>query len=202
MGRDLFGIDDRIVVKLPITIEGVKAAKVLSDEGIPFTLTGRACTQGAVQVVGRAAVQPVSMLWGLQGSCAVVGMAICALQGGSLEQQRRVQVYSPSCRLARGARCLPQPWLLACDLSAGIYASHQVVTALACGASYAAPYLGRMNDAGKDVSSRRHWAFVGIRLQTVAGVSAERRSPSWAARWGEWEACIIHASLPPARLCM
>ncbi|GAB4819137.1 hypothetical protein N2152v2_006183 [Parachlorella kessleri] len=70
VGKKLFDIDDRIVVKVPITLEGVKAAKVLDEEDVPFTLTG-------------------------------------------------------------------------------IYAPHQVVTALACGASYAAPYLGRMNDAGK-----------------------------------------------------
>lgn len=33
----------------------------------------------------------------------------------------------------------------------GIYAPHQVLTAIACGADYAAPYLGRMNDAGQKV---------------------------------------------------
>lgn len=32
----------------------------------------------------------------------------------------------------------------------GVYATHQVVSAVALGATYAAPYLGRMNDAGKD----------------------------------------------------
>ncbi|CAG9461841.1 unnamed protein product [Pedinophyceae sp. YPF-701] len=32
----------------------------------------------------------------------------------------------------------------------GVYAPHQVVAAAAVGASYAAPYLGRMNDAGRD----------------------------------------------------
>lgn len=34
--------------------------------------------------------------------------------------------------------------------AAGVYSTHQVVTALALGANYAAPYLGRMNDAGKN----------------------------------------------------
>lgn len=32
----------------------------------------------------------------------------------------------------------------------GVYATHQVVSATALGAAYAAPYLGRMNDAGLD----------------------------------------------------
>lgn len=34
-----------------------------------------------------------------------------------------------------------------------MYAAHQAFTAIAAGADYAAPYLGRMNDAGKDVSA-------------------------------------------------
>lgn len=38
-----------------------------------------------------------------------------------------------------------------CLFLAGIYASHQVVTSLAMGAVYAAPYVGRMTDAGKNV---------------------------------------------------
>lgn len=32
-----------------------------------------------------------------------------------------------------------------------MYAAHQCVTALAVGADYLAPYLGRMDEAGKDV---------------------------------------------------
>ena len=36
-------------------------------------------------------------------------------------------------------------------MPAGVYAAHQVVTALAMGAAYAAPYVGRMTDAGKKV---------------------------------------------------
>lgn len=34
---------------------------------------------------------------------------------------------------------------------AGVFAAHQCLTALAVGADYMAPYLGRMDDAGKDV---------------------------------------------------
>jgi transaldolase len=33
----------------------------------------------------------------------------------------------------------------------GVHSTHQVVTALAVGGFYVAPYLGRMNDAGKNV---------------------------------------------------
>lgn len=42
IGRDLYGIDDRVVVKLPITFAGIQAAKVLTDDAVPFTLTGQA----------------------------------------------------------------------------------------------------------------------------------------------------------------
>eukprot|EP00887_Chlorella_sp_A99_P007663 scaffold20.g7663.t1 len=70
-GCELFGLDERVVVKVPITLEGLRATRLLMADGVPVTLTG---------------------------------------------------LYSPQ----------------------------QVVTALAAGASYAAPYLGRMTDAGKD----------------------------------------------------
>ena len=47
---------------------------------------------------------------------------------------------------------------------AGVYTAHQAFTAIAAGADYAAPYLGRMNDAGRSVSDSRsqqlkayHW---------------------------------------------
>lgn len=33
-----------------------------------------------------------------------------------------------------------------------VYSAHQALTAAALGATYAAPYLGRMNDAKRDVS--------------------------------------------------
>ncbi len=35
---------------------------------------------------------------------------------------------------------------------AGVYTAHQAFTAMAANADYAAPYLGRMNDAGRRVS--------------------------------------------------
>ncbi|PSC71121.1 Transaldolase [Micractinium conductrix] len=69
-GLDLMDLDSRVVVKLPITLEGAKAARRLIADGVPVTMTG-------------------------------------------------------------------------------VYAAHQVVTALAMGAAYAAPYVGRMTDAGK-----------------------------------------------------
>ena len=39
-GMDLYALDDRIVVKVPITLTGLKAARLLSFDGVPFTLTG------------------------------------------------------------------------------------------------------------------------------------------------------------------
>ncbi|KAI3438027.1 hypothetical protein D9Q98_000470 [Chlorella vulgaris] len=66
---DLADLDSRIIVKLPITLEGAKAARKLIKQGAPVTMTG-------------------------------------------------------------------------------VYASHQVVTALAMGAAYAAPYVGGMTDSG------------------------------------------------------
>ncbi len=47
---------------------------------------------------------------------------------------------------------LTHPGTPTCPLPAGIYSLHQVITAITSGAAYAAPYLGRMTDAGKDVS--------------------------------------------------
>lgn len=38
-GRELFSIAENIVVKIPMTEEGVKATKVLSDEDIPVNMT-------------------------------------------------------------------------------------------------------------------------------------------------------------------
>lgn len=70
-GLDLMDIDSRILVKLPVTLEGAKAAAKLVADGAPVTMTG-------------------------------------------------------------------------------VYAAHQVVTSLALGAAYAAPYVGRMTDAGKN----------------------------------------------------
>lgn len=40
VGRALHALDKRVVVKLPITLDGVKAAKVLHNSGISVTLTG------------------------------------------------------------------------------------------------------------------------------------------------------------------
>jgi hypothetical protein len=57
--------------------------------------------------------------------------------------------------------------------AAGVYASHQVVTALAMGALYAAPYVGRMTDAGKNVRP------AGCPWRGVAALP----SPGWWA-WG------------------
>lgn len=39
-GLDLMDLDSRIVVKLPITLEGAKAAKKLVADGVPVTMTG------------------------------------------------------------------------------------------------------------------------------------------------------------------
>lgn len=69
---DLAELDTRVVVKLPITMDGILTARRLVNDGVPVTMTA-------------------------------------------------------------------------------VYNVHQAVTSLSLGASYVAPYLGRMNDAGKDV---------------------------------------------------
>lgn len=71
-GLDLVELDSRVLVKLPMTLEGMKAANRLVADGVPITMTA-------------------------------------------------------------------------------VYSVHQIATAMALGASYIAPYLGRMNDAGKNV---------------------------------------------------
>jgi len=71
VGRALFAIDPRVVVKVPITREGAVAAARLVQAGVPVTMTA-------------------------------------------------------------------------------LYAAHQAATAMALGASYAAPYLGRMDEIGRD----------------------------------------------------
>lgn len=70
-GMDLYELDSRVVVKVPLTLDGLKAVHMLGNDGVPFTLTG-------------------------------------------------------------------------------LYSGHQIATAMAAGAMYAAPYLGRMNDACKN----------------------------------------------------
>ncbi|KAK9840782.1 hypothetical protein WJX81_004350 [Elliptochloris bilobata] len=52
----------------------------------------------------------------------------------------------------------------------GVYAAHQCVTALAVGADYLAPYLGRMNEAGRDGQAEI------VRMQkTVTGLGSQMR---------------------------
>ena len=41
VGLDLAGIDNRVVVKLPVTDAGVEAAALLKKQGVLVTLTGR-----------------------------------------------------------------------------------------------------------------------------------------------------------------
>ena len=52
-----------------------------------------------------------------------------------------------------------------------MFAGHQVVSALALGADYIAPYLGRMNDAGMDVSEGG-WIQVPLPLMWTPCASA------------------------------
>lgn len=91
-GMDLMDVDTRIVVKLPITLEGAKAARRLISDGVPVTMTG-------------------------------------------------------------------------------IYASHQVVTSLAMGAAYAAPYVGRMSDAGKNGIEET------IKMQEIVDLGLDHMAP-------------------------
>ena len=90
-GRAIAALDPRIVVKVPITREGIVTASRLSADGIRITLTA-------------------------------------------------------------------------------VYAAHQALTAAAIGADYAAPYLGRMNDAGRDGIAE----IVAMREMTAASGSAMR----------------------------
>lgn len=39
----------------------------------------------------------------------------------------------------------------------GVYSAHQAVSAVSMGVNYVAPYLGRMNDAGKNVSKKKYY---------------------------------------------
>jgi transaldolase len=70
-GLDLIELDSRVVVKIPMTMEGIKAARRLIDDGVSVTMTA-------------------------------------------------------------------------------VHSVHQAATGMALGAAYIAPYLGRMNDAGKN----------------------------------------------------
>lgn len=70
-GRKLGALDERVVVKIPATLAGLRASRQLAADGVPVLVTA-------------------------------------------------------------------------------VYAAHQVLPAIAVGAHYIAPYLGRMNDAGRD----------------------------------------------------
>lgn len=87
-GMDLLDLEGGIVVKLPITLEGAKAAKLLIANGAPVTMTG-------------------------------------------------------------------------------VYAAHQVVSSLAMGAAYCAPYVGRMTDAGKNGMEE------AVRMQKIMDLGVE-----------------------------
>ena len=117
VGLDLAGIDNRVVVKLPITDAGVEAAALLKKQGVLFTLTGRRLGT-KMKHRHRLTVQ-----------CLMLAQQIHGL-----------------------ARELFQ-WHDAEVCYTGVYTAHQAFTAMAAGADYAAPYLGRMNDAGRNVGS-------------------------------------------------
>jgi len=90
-GRQLAAIDDRIVIKVPITLVGCQAAARLIDSGVRVTLTG-------------------------------------------------------------------------------IYARHQALMAAALGADYAAPYLGRITDSGRDGMQD-----IAVMQQVLNGVGSPTR---------------------------
>lgn len=85
-GRALAALDPRITVKIPVTEDGVRAARRLGADGVPVTLTA-------------------------------------------------------------------------------LYAAHQAVTAAALRVAYAAPYLGRLGDAGRDGTA------IVRQMQAIAGAS-------------------------------
>lgn len=82
-------------------------------------------------------------VWGTDSeSMLAVGRKLAAID-------LRIVVKVPITR--EGAACAKQ--LIADEIPVtltGVYASYQVLTAMALGAQYAAPYLGRMNEADRD----------------------------------------------------
>ena len=133
VGLDLAGIDNRVVVKLPITDAGVEAAALLKKQGVLVTLTG--CILGRKKKHRRR-----------------------------MTVQCPVLAHSADLGVHYGALLMTCGWHDAEICHTGVYTAHQAFTAMAAGADYAAPYLGRMNDAGRNVGSApmlicRHLAY-------------------------------------------
>lgn len=114
-GLDLYELDERVVVKVALTMEGLRAAHLLASDGVPVTLTGARAHTAALQCCRRR-------------RCCCRRRRACA-------RVRKHATGGPS-GAGRSLRCT------------GLYSAHQIVTALAAGVNYAAPYLGRMNVGG------------------------------------------------------
>ena len=56
MGLDLAGIDNRVVVKLPITDAGIEAAAMLKKQGVLVTMTGQHIHMSSVPAQNRRLV--------------------------------------------------------------------------------------------------------------------------------------------------
>lgn len=113
----------RVVVKVPVTLEGVRAAHTLLSQARGMPVLPRVLPWGLTEL--------------LRGCKAVTSR--CATLSLRIHQRVAASLASRPSRL-QGARV---------TLTA-VYAPHQVATAVALGAEYAAPYLGRMTDAGRD----------------------------------------------------
>ncbi len=117
--------------------------KLLERAGLPCTLDGLATL--AQTAIDLGAQELHMQVWGTSADAMTrTGKQIAALGSGMT-----VVVKVPITR--DGVVCAAR--LLKAGIPVtmtALYASHQVGTALALGAQYAAPYLGRMDEAGRD----------------------------------------------------
>jgi transaldolase len=63
---DLYELDERVVVKLPMTLEGLKATRRLVDDDVPITLTGMYSSHQAVTALASGAVYGAAYLGRMQ----------------------------------------------------------------------------------------------------------------------------------------
>jgi hypothetical protein len=83
-GLELVELDERVVVKVPATLEGFKACRRLVDDGLPVTITGRSvCVSvgGCVRthVCGRALVCEERVVEGRRPEVRAPSCSLCLL---------------------------------------------------------------------------------------------------------------------------
>ena len=129
---------------LPLgTIWGVTTnPTILCRAGVPCTIA--AIKELAAAAFSFGASEFMAQTWGGPDVGALIERG---LQIASIDP--RVVVKVPVTAAGLEAATLLQAQGVRICLTA-VYSSHQVVSSVAVGAEYAAPYLGRMNDSGKD----------------------------------------------------